>query len=81
MNTAELKLDLFRRIDNLKDIELERFYQTFLSLLSSSEKYALTNAERNAIEEALDCSKKGKTFSHEAIVEEAKVKYPQLKFK
>jgi len=45
MNTAEIKLDLFRRIDNLKDIELEEIYQTFLSLLPSSEKYTLTNSE------------------------------------
>lgn len=81
MNTAEIKLDLFRRIDNLKDTELEEIYETFLSLLPSSEKYTLTNSERKAVEEALDCSKKGETCTHESVVEEAKTKYSQLKFK
>jgi len=81
MNTAETKLDLFRRIDNLKDSELERVYQAFLSLLPSSEKYALTNSEKKAIEQALDYSAKGETHSHESVMEEAKTKYPRLKFK
>ena len=81
MNTAETKLDLFRRIDNLKDSELERVYQAFLSLLPSSEKYALTNSEKKAIEQALDYSTKGETHGHESVMEEAKTKYPRLKFK
>lgn len=72
MNTAEIKLDLFRKIDKLKDTELERIYQVFLSLLTPSEKYTLTDVERSAIEESLDCSKKGETFTHESVMKEAK---------
>jgi UDP-N-acetylmuramyl tripeptide synthase len=81
MNTAEIKLDLFRRIDNLKDNELERIYQAFLSLLPSSEKYALTDSERKAIEEAMDYSKSGETLTYESVMQEAQSRYPQLKFK
>jgi hypothetical protein len=81
MNTAEIKLDLFRKIDNLKDTELERIYQVVLPLLVSVEKYTLTNAERNAVEDALECSKRGETLTNEAVMKEAKNRYPQLRFK
>jgi hypothetical protein len=81
MNTAEIKLDLFRKIDNLKDIELERLYQTFLSLLPTTEKYSLTPTEKRAIEEAMEYSKRGETNSHESVMKEAQTRYPQLKFK
>ncbi len=80
MNTAEIKLDLFRKIDNLKDTELDRIYQAILSLLPS-EKYTLTGAEKKAIEEALECSKKGETYTHESVMKEAQGRYPHLKFK
>jgi hypothetical protein len=81
MNAAEIKLDLFRKIDNLKDTELERIYQAFLSLLNPSEKYTLTGAEKKAIEEALECSRKGETYTHESVMKEAQNRYPRLKFK
>jgi hypothetical protein len=78
MNAAEIKLDLFRKIDKLKDIELERKYQAFLSLLAPTEKYSLTKAEKDAIEEALESSE---TYTHGSVVKQAKSRYPQLKFK
>ncbi|HEY4787043.1 MAG TPA: hypothetical protein VIH57_13390 [Bacteroidales bacterium] len=81
MNTAEIKLDLFRKIDNLKDTELERLYHALLPLLTPTEKYTLTNEERNAVEEASESSKKGETFTHESVMKDAQKKYPQLKFK
>jgi hypothetical protein len=33
MNAAEIKLDLFRRIDNLKESDLEIVYDKFVALL------------------------------------------------
>ena len=81
MNTADMKLDLFRRIDNLKDTELQSVYQSFLSLLTSSEKYTLTGAEREAIEEALESGKREEAFTHESVMKEAQSRYPQFKFK
>lgn len=81
MNTAEIKLDLFRKIDNLKDSELERIYQVFLSLLTPAEKYILADAEKKAINEALECSEKGEIYTNESVMKEAQNRYPQLKFK
>lgn len=81
MNAAEIKLDLFRKIDNLRDIELERKYQAFLCLLAPQDKYTLTNSEKKAVEEALEHTKKGETLTHEAVIKQAKSRYPKLKFK
>jgi hypothetical protein len=81
MSTAEIKLDLFRKIDNLNDAELEKIYDVFLTLLYSHEKHMLADMERKAIQEALDGSKQDEVFSHESVMNEAKQKYPQLKFK
>jgi hypothetical protein len=78
MNAAEIKLDLFRKIDNLKDIELERKYQAFLSLLGPTEKYPWTKAEKEAVDEALE---NRETYSHGSVIKQAKSRYPKLKFK
>jgi rubrerythrin len=81
MSTAELKLKLFREIDNLKDSELKKLYKLLHSLLNSSEKYILTTSEKKAVKEALEFSSKGETLSHESVMNEAKNKYSKLKFK
>ena len=80
MNTAEIKLDLFRRIDNLPKAELENIYNKFLALLNDTSKYKLTKLERKAIKEALAESENNNVHSHEEVVSEAKQKYPNLKF-
>jgi hypothetical protein len=81
MNTAEIKLDLFRKIDNLKDSELERIYQVFLSLLTPSEKHIITSAEKNGIDKAMEYSKMRESYTHESVIKEAQERYPHLKFK
>jgi hypothetical protein len=81
MNSAEIKLDLFRRIDGMSTAELEKVYDKVLALISSSNEYVLSEAERNAVEEALLDSQYDSSESTEAIVAEAKQKYPNLKFK
>lgn len=80
MNVAELKLDLFRRIDSLSKADLENLYDKFISLLDASSLYNLNIYEKKAIEEALAESKKGNILSHENVVTEARQKYPNLKF-
>ena len=80
MNTAELKLDLFRRIDSLQKAELENIYDKFISLIDASSLYKLNKYEKKAIEEALKESKKGNILTHENVINEAKQKYPDLKF-
>jgi hypothetical protein len=45
MSTAEIKPDLFRRIDSLFKNELSKVYSSFLAIPSSSEKHNLTSQE------------------------------------
>jgi predicted transcriptional regulator len=82
MNAAEIKLVLFRKIDNLKESDLERVYNQFVALLNATTPYdELSKDEKAAINEALEASKQGETYTHEQVMEEARGKYPNLKFK
>ena len=81
MNSSDIKLKLFRKIDSLNEDELKRYYNQILSLLSSSERHTLKANEKKAIDEALEYSKKGKSFTHEELVEEARRKDPNLDIK
>lgn len=80
MNTAEIKLDLFRRIDSLKEKELKILYGKLLELLEPS-KYHLSKSESQAIDEALESGKYENYKTTEEVMNEAKQKYPKLKFK
>ena len=80
MNTAEIKLDLFRRIDNLKEKELKILYSKFIELLEHP-KYRLSKVESQAIDEALESSDYKNYKTTEEMMSEAKQKYPNLKFK
>jgi len=80
MNAAEIKLELFRKIDSLPNTDLEKIYNGLLALINSTSNYKLPEDERKAIEDALEESEKGNTHSHEDVMFEAKQKYPNLKF-
>jgi hypothetical protein len=80
MNTSEIKLDLFRKIDSLKDIELEILYDKLLALLNTTELYKLSNEEKKAIDEAIEASIRGRAYNHKEVMDEAKAKYPNLRF-
>lgn len=79
MGTAEIKLDLFRRIDRLSENELNKVYSAFLAILASSEKHNLTSQEIKAIDEALN--KPYNPISSESVMNDARQRYPNLKFK
>ncbi|MDT8431637.1 MAG: hypothetical protein RQ746_08945 [Bacteroidales bacterium] len=81
MNAAEIKLDLFRRIDNLKESDLEKVYDKFVALLSTTSPYKLSKAEKAAVDEALDKSKNGQGCTREEVMKEARQKYPDLNFR
>ena len=81
MNAAEINLDLFRKIDKLKESELEKMHNMFVALLNSSSSYKLSKDEKAAIDETLEASKRGKAYTHEQVMEEARSKYPNLDFK
>ncbi len=63
MDIAERKLDLFRRIDNLKGSELEKIYQELLSILNTSSSYRFTKSEKEAIDQALATNEQGQTYT------------------
>ena len=81
MNAADLKLELFRRIDALPDQVLEGVYQQLISVLQSSKEYKLSDEEKKAVNEALAERDKGISYSHNQVMEEAAKRYPNLKFK
>ena len=81
MNTSEIKLELFRKIDRLKDSELESLYNKFMALLNTTTLYKLSDDERKAIDEALEESFKGTTLNRDEIMDEARSKYPNLRFR
>jgi hypothetical protein len=78
MNAAEIKLELFRKIDRLPKADLEIFYNNFQAFINTTSKYKLSKTEKNAIKEALVES--GNVYSTEDVMKEAKLKYPNLKF-
>ncbi len=49
MNTAEIKLQLFRKIDELKDKQLEEVYEQLLSLLNASEEESLSQEKMDVM--------------------------------
>ncbi len=81
MDIAERKLDLFRRIDNLKGPELEKIYQKLLSILNTSSSYSFTKAEKEAVDQALATSEQEEIYTTREVLEEAKKKNPNLRFK
>ena len=80
MNSSEIKLDLFRKIDSLDNSELEKIYNKLIGLLNTAtlNKSPLNPALKEAIDEALDASKAGQTYSHEVVMQKTKEKYSNL---
>lgn len=81
MNAAEIKLELFRKIDRLPKADLENLYHKFIALLETNAIYKLNDFEKKAIEEALEKSEESKLVDHLDVLNEASTKYPNLKFK
>lgn len=81
MNAAEIKLDMFRKIDSLKESDLEKVYNKFIALLSTTSPHKLSKEEESAINEALVAGRDGKSYSHEEVMKEARQKYPNLNFR
>ena len=81
MNAAELKLAMFRKIDSLNESDLEKVYNKFIALLSTTEAYNLSGDEEAAVNEALETGKEGKNYTRKEVMKEARQKYPNLNFK
>jgi predicted transcriptional regulator len=80
MNTAEIKLDLFRRLDNLDGKRLERIYEKIISLIASDspKQHEISPEVKVALDQALESSKLGRVVTHEEAIRKTKEKYPNL---
>ncbi|HET6557316.1 MAG TPA: hypothetical protein VFG54_08375 [Prolixibacteraceae bacterium] len=81
MNALELKNKIIKEIDSLNEADFERVYNQLLDVLRSASPYNLSGEENEAIDAALKESEQGKTYTHDDVVNEAKVRFPHLKFK
>lgn len=61
MNSAEVKLDVFRKIDSLDNKDLEKIYARLVELLNeaSTDEISLNPQIKAALDEALEARKKG----------------------
>jgi len=80
MNTAEIKLDILRRIDKLNEKQLKKIYHQLVQLLDISE-YKLSDQENKAIDDALAREDTNEYSTTNDVVKEAKQKFQNLKFK
>ncbi len=79
MNTAELKLDIFRRLDTLDDNLFQEIYGYVINYISGikpfSESIAISEEEKMAIEEGYAQIRQGKGILHSEIMEKYRAKY------
>jgi acetylglutamate synthase len=79
MNAAELKLDLFRRIDGLESSKLEMVYAKIINLLGSEQIENILSPDlKKALDDALIASMNSQTYSHDDVKKLTKEKYPKL---
>ncbi|MBW8334243.1 MAG: hypothetical protein K0M40_19655 [Prolixibacteraceae bacterium] len=80
MNSAEIKLDLFRKIDKLDNSKLEKIYNSLIGLLNSASlgETSLSPELKSALDEALEASKKGQVHTHEEVMQRTREKYSNL---
>ncbi len=81
MDTLDLKNRIIRKIDSLNETDFEKVYAQLVDILNLEVPYKLSEAENEAVDQALKVSKDGEIYSHEEVVSEAQKKFPNLKFK
>jgi hypothetical protein len=81
MNSLELKKKIIKQIDHLNEEDFEKVYLQLLDILKPVNSYKLSDEENEAINLALKVSEEGETYSHNEVISEAQVKFPNLKFK
>lgn len=81
MNIKEKKSQLLKRISDLDDEQFKKIYDAMDTVLQSNKVYELNEEENRAIDEALDLEERERRLAHKQVVNEAREKYPDLKFK
>jgi len=79
MSTAELKLDIFRRLDTLDDNLFQEIYGYVMNYISGiksfKESVTISEEEQMAIEEGYTQIRQGKGILHNEIMEKYRAKY------
>jgi len=79
MNAAEIKIDIFRRLDSLKGNRLEEAYGMLLNFINSKEDIdewqSLTPEQQAAIKLGIDQLNKGEGRKHSDVMSDFRKKY------
>ena len=79
MNTAELKLKLFREIDILEKSKLEQVYGLFVNFINeeidTEEWKSLSKVQQKGLLDAIDEMDSSEGIEHKTIIEKYKKKY------
>lgn len=79
MNAAEIKIDLFRKLDSLKGSRLEEAYGILLNYINGKNDVddwqSLTPEQQEAIQLGIDQLNSGKGKSHEKVMSAIRSKY------
>ena len=81
MNSLELKKKIIRQIDHLNEEDFEKVYLQLLDIIKPVTFYKLSKEENEAIDAALKVSEEGETYTHDEVISDAQIKFPNLKFK
>ena len=79
MNSSDIKIDLFRKIDMLEDDELERIHGELMNILNgiidSTHWKSLSQAQQNGLYQAAESLKAGMGMVHEEVMEKYRKRY------
>lgn len=79
MSSAEIKVDIFRKIDQMDDKYLNKIYAYINQLLdkkNSTEDWEnLSDLQKKALLDALNSAENGNTISHEKVISKYKNLY------
>lgn len=77
MSTADLKLDIFRKLDSLDNTKIKHLYGEFLNLINQTESIEdweyLSDEQKNGIIEAESEYMKGKFVSNDLVMNKLKL--------
>lgn len=79
MNASDLKISLFRKIDMLKDDELEKIHGQLLNILNGASDSAhwneLSQAQKSGLTDAIDSLHSGMGMAQEEVMEKYRKRY------
>jgi len=82
MNAAQLKLEIFRKVDGLDSSKLEALYGTVLNFINSKneniEWQELSLEQREGIDAAISTLEQGKGISHQQVLSNFRHKYKNV---